>query len=260
MRHSGKSNEIERYQRESGAAAYQLKYRSTWIRRLDDTREHRIMSRLLHRIDHGLNILDVACGAGRFGELLVGQARSATFLDLSMPMLQLCRHAMGEGGANQTTFIRAGAASLPFRDDSFDLTVAVRLLHHFHDPLRRTELITELLRVARRWVILTFADRASLKGRQRRIRRRWLGRKRGEAMIERAEVLSLAAAEAFQRVTIVPISRLFSTQVYVLLERQRHTPERSRAGLCELDAVPCNTEVGTMRRNMIYAAVFDKPS
>ncbi len=113
----------------------------------------------------------------------------------------------------------ADALQLPFGDRSFDLVMAVRLLHHLHTEEQQGACVRELLRVARRWVILTFADARSLKGRNRRFRQRWFGRKRGEAMLERGKVLEKARSLGFRPQRFVPVSRLFSTQTYALLER-----------------------------------------
>ncbi|MBN1345494.1 MAG: class I SAM-dependent methyltransferase [Phycisphaerae bacterium] len=209
---------VDRYRSDFGAAAYERKYTRTWFRRLDNAREHRILSRLLLRFDSPISVLNVACGAGRFGEILARWSPAATCLDFSMNMLFLCRHNLGEASADMR-FIQADAVQLPFADRSFDVVLAVRLTHHIHDPSRRQALVEQLFRVARRGVIMTFTDRASPKGRLRHIRQRWFGRKRGETMIDREALFALAETQAFRPTIISPISRLFSTQVYVLLER-----------------------------------------
>ena len=62
----------------------------------------------------------------------------------------------------------ASAFHIPLRDASVDATVCVRLCHHLPTPQERGRLIAELLRVSRRFVLMTFFDHHSIKNRLRR--------------------------------------------------------------------------------------------
>lgn len=213
------SSARSRYRSVFKAAGYERKYTRNWTRRITNAREHHILARLLRRLDAPPSILDVACGTGRFGELLAKRSASLVCLDFSMPMLRLCRNNL-EQACCGARYVQANALHLPFGDRSFDLVLAIRLLHHFPERPLREALMRQLFRVARCGVIVTFADRHSLKGRQRHVRQRWFGRKRGETMIDRAELFDQASALGFEPTTISRVSQMFSTQVYVLLQNR----------------------------------------
>ena len=64
----------------------------------------------------------------------------------------------------------ASAFHIPFKDNSVDAVVCCRLCHHLPNAEQRERLIDELLRVARRFVIMTFFDHHSVKNLLRRAR------------------------------------------------------------------------------------------
>jgi ubiquinone/menaquinone biosynthesis C-methylase UbiE len=68
-------------------------------------------------------------------------------------------------------WMTASAFHIPFRDNSVDGTVCCRLCHHLPSAIERERLVEELLRVSRRFVIMTFFDYYSLKNWLRRARR-----------------------------------------------------------------------------------------
>ena len=97
------------------------------------------------RIQPGERVLDLGAGTGRFASLLQG-TNPAVALDPSWDMLTLA-HAKGPFPC-----ILGDAHQLPFRRDSFDVTVIVMVLHHlanFEDALR------EVARIGHRVVITT---------------------------------------------------------------------------------------------------------
>lgn len=84
-------------------------------------------------------VLDVACGAGRLGAILP-TSLDLFGIDTSPAMLDQAR---AEG---RYSLVVGDAFALPFADDSFDATVALRLLFHFPDP---GPLLAEMTRVTR---------------------------------------------------------------------------------------------------------------
>ena len=214
-----KNGAIERYLQEQGATAYKGKYESSWARKMTNYREQQILVRLLREVDQGIHLLNAASGAGRFSELILSKVGGAVFVDLSLPMLRISRESISQP-SKDLSFVAANVMRLPFPDKSFDLVMAVRLLHHIHNDSECQVCISELLRVTRRWAVVTFADSLSFKGLHRRFRQRWFGRKRGEAMLDRQHLTTIAASFGYKPIRFVAISRWFSTQTYVLLERR----------------------------------------
>jgi len=65
----------------------------------------------------------------------------------------------------------ASGFQIPLRDASVDGTVCVRLTHHLPTETERVRLVRELLRVSRRFVIMSFFDYYSPKNTLRRLSR-----------------------------------------------------------------------------------------
>lgn len=109
--------------------------RDFWLRGLFD----------LGDLRRGERILDVGAGTGRFARLL-SESNRVVALDASREMLEAGR---GKGPFGR---IRGDALRLPFREDSFDATMFVMVLHQLPElglPLR------EAARVADKTVIAT---------------------------------------------------------------------------------------------------------
>ena len=66
--------------------------------------------------------------------------------------------------ATPTVWMTASAFEIPLRDGAVDGAVCNRLLHHLPSADEQERLIAELLRVSRRFVILSFFDSRSAKG------------------------------------------------------------------------------------------------
>ena len=135
-------------------------------------RDPRIVERILqqYQVRPSMRpVLDAPCGTGRLRAVLERGGLRYVGLDLSDSMLD---EAASTGS---TDLVRGAIDSLPFRDDSFDLVLCCRLLHHLHDPEDLQAAIGELVRVSQRLVIASFWDSGSWHGLRARI-----GLKRGE--------------------------------------------------------------------------------
>jgi ubiquinone/menaquinone biosynthesis C-methylase UbiE len=97
-----------------------------------------------------LSILDLGAGDGSLGTALKAWASrrqwswQVTNLDTSMAALSL-----NPGGTN----VAASAATLPFKEESFDLVVASQMTHHLSGSTTK-QLLQEAWRVARRGILL----------------------------------------------------------------------------------------------------------
>jgi ubiquinone/menaquinone biosynthesis C-methylase UbiE len=90
-------------------------------------------------------------------------------LDVSEAMLR-----ESNGGAPKRV-VQGAVERLPFADDTFDVVVSCRLLHHVRDRNDLAPLVRELTRVSSRLVVASFWDAASLPAWRRRV-----GLRRGE--------------------------------------------------------------------------------
>ena len=132
---------------------------SRWKTRQAALRDPALVERILARdgARPGLRpILDAPCGTGRLRGVFERRGMRYVGLDVSWPMLREARRG------DETGLVMAFVDRMPFRDDSFDLVVCCRLLHHLHDPEEAEAVVRELVRVAHRMVIVSFWDAASL--------------------------------------------------------------------------------------------------
>ena len=79
-------------------------------------------------------ILDVGCGTGEFERLILSEhpEQQMIGIDISENMLELARKKCSP--YPKVTFLKAGAAALPFPDFSFDLVLSANALHYFDEP------------------------------------------------------------------------------------------------------------------------------
>ena len=128
-------------------------------------RDARLVAAVLRRagaaLPPGASGLDVPCGTGRMAPALRGAlGREGRWFgaDISAEML-----AEVPGGG---PLARASAFALPFPDGAFDVVLSCRFLHHHADPSARRAALAELARVSRGWVVASWWDAASWKGRR----------------------------------------------------------------------------------------------
>ncbi len=172
-----------------------------------DARERRALRRLLGvaKANGGL-WLDCPSGAGRMSNELPGKVIQA---DRDPEMVR----AIGFGDARVT----ACATALPFADGSFTGSLCCRLLQHLPRPEERIAALSELRRVTRGPVIVTFFDRTSLQSLRRAIRRVMGKRRSGRSSISRAAFRREAQAAGFRELRFAPLLRFIGEQTFVLL-------------------------------------------
>ena len=103
----------------------------------------------------GLDILDVACGTGRYAIPLAQAGARVTGIDLSEEMLDLARRKAA--GSGLPLDLRVGdVRALPFADASFDLAVCALALCHLPDLDPAAQELARVLRPGGRVVISDF--------------------------------------------------------------------------------------------------------
>lgn len=117
---------------------------------LIDRREKRAVLEAVEPVEDR-EVLEIACGTGRFTALLAEQGADVVGLDISAPMLRQGRgKAQTAGVAKQLEFLRGDAGRLPFPDDAFDVVLAMRFFHLAPTP---AAFISEMKRVSRERVV-----------------------------------------------------------------------------------------------------------
>ncbi|MFB6092022.1 MAG: class I SAM-dependent methyltransferase [Haloquadratum sp.] len=155
----------EWYQADDVAQEYDSK-RFSRGGRLIDRREKRAVVDAIGPVE-GRDVLEIACGTGRFTVMLAEQGADIVGLDISNAMLAQGREKAREAGVEEhIEFLRGDAARLPFPDDHFDAVFAMRFFHLADTPAK---FLTEMARVSKD---LVFFD--TFNGRSARVAYNWL--------------------------------------------------------------------------------------
>ncbi|WP_246308208.1 class I SAM-dependent methyltransferase [Halorarum salinum] len=92
--------------------------------------------------------LDVGCGNGRHVEALADRVEHVVGVDVSGGLLrEAVDRARERSYLGQFAAVRGDAATLPFREDAFEVAVYVAALHHLGTRERRVGSLSELSRV-----------------------------------------------------------------------------------------------------------------
>ncbi|MFC4987945.1 MULTISPECIES: class I SAM-dependent methyltransferase [Saliphagus] len=128
--------------------------------RLIDRREKRALLEAVGPVE-GREILEIACGTGRFTTMLARRGADVVGLDISAAMLRQGREkARRAGVADHLEFLRGDAGRLPFPDDHFDTVVAMRFFHLADDP---EGFLREMRRVASDRIVFDTFNRFSAR-------------------------------------------------------------------------------------------------
>lgn len=207
-------------------AAYpgKVKYNETTARRYQAVKpgknaaELQLIDRAFRIIPKG-TVLDVPCGGGRVSRRLAELGYTVHAADLSNAMIQIAAENLREAGLNVPVEIQ-DVEKLGFRDRSFDSVVCFRLFHHFPNVEIRARAVSELCRVSRRFVALSYFSPWSPTSLQRKWRTRWTGRKSQKHATPLPEVESYFARAGFTLVRDFARLRFFHTLHLAVFERE----------------------------------------
>lgn len=201
-----------------------------WGGRRRAGRDPRTAARLLG--DLGVRagaVLDAPCGAGRLRAELEAAGLAWVGLDASAAMLATASGAPargsgaspaadgGPGAVRRAAVVRGDVLALPFRDGTFEAAVACRFLHHLREPDDVALALRELARVARRAVVASFWDAATLPALRRRLGLAPDEGPAGRVAHPRALLREAARAAGARRVAFHAAFPLLSQQTWVAL-------------------------------------------
>ena len=150
-----------------------MKRRYRRVQALVNRREQGLVRDLLARIEpRPAKILDIPCGHGRFTAQFRAAARdSVVCSDLWQRHLDAL--AAAEPPVGTPIVLRQAdlLGRLPFEDREFDLVFDFRLYQHLAEPAKRRHVAAELVRVARRHLIVSYYRSPSLHAVQQVLRR-----------------------------------------------------------------------------------------
>jgi len=189
-------------------------------------RDPALVERILAR--HGARpslrpVLDAPCGTGRLRSVLERRGMRYVGLDVSMPMLREARRG------DETDLVMAFVDRMPFRDDSFDVVVCCRLLHHLHDHTEAEAVVRELVRVAHRMVIVSFWDAASLHAWRARVGLRRTEGPRGRRALPKRALKRMFEAAGAEIVDFQHSFRFVSQQAFAVALKRAPVAEKVAA-------------------------------
>ena len=122
--------------------------------------EQRIVGRWRRQCEPDAVVLDLPCGTGRFSGLVQECGHRLLRADLSYLMVAKAAQL----GPNQHCLgnLCCDLAQPPLGEKSVDVVLLWRLFHHFKNTEDRTIALQQAARLARRYVILSFYNKASL--------------------------------------------------------------------------------------------------
>jgi SAM-dependent methyltransferase len=206
------------YQDLEEARRYNEAYQRERMKRWSTGREAELLHRLLSSQPRSATLLDLPCGGGRLSPILSEYSDQMIEADIGFGQLLYGREHY-RGAPESRLWMTASAFHIPLRAGSVDGVVCCRLSHHLPTVAERERLVSELLRVARRFVILTFFDHHSVKNTLRRIRRPFDG-KPPKMTLSVEQVRELARQGGAELVAQPALSRLFSGHRYALMVKR----------------------------------------
>ena len=163
-----KNNYEQRYEDFEKARNYNLKYDRKPLKLLSTKREYQILRHLLGRQKHCATMLEIPCGGGRISPQLV--TATDLLIQADVGLGQILYGMTKEKLKIPQIWMTASAFHIPLQDNSVDAAVCIRLSHHLPTSRQRKDLLVELLRVDRQYVVMTFFDYHSIKNTLRRLR------------------------------------------------------------------------------------------
>jgi len=206
------------YQDLEEARRYNEAYQRERMKRWSTGREAALLHRLLSSQPRSETLLDLPSGGGRLSPILSEYCDRMIEADIGFGQLLYAREEY-RGAPSDRLWMTASAFHIPLREGSVDGAVCCRLSHHLPTVAERERLISELLRVSRRFVILTFFDHHSLKNTLRRARRPFNG-KPPKMTLSIDRVRQLAKKNGAEMVECPSLSRLFSGHRYALMVKR----------------------------------------
>lgn len=191
--------------------------------RLKNWRDQRLVGQAVRHAGNIRRVLDMPCGTGRFLQSMERYIPYLVGADISRDMIDLTRlHSSFKGrSVGHLEYVQCDAKSLPFHNDSFDLVVSGRLLHHlYHFPqAERGQVMREFARVSRKWVLGDFMIQYGLKYYVTKVRSILRGKQLKSERMTAAKIFGELNDVGLQVERVYPVSWVASEKWYILCRK-----------------------------------------
>lgn len=182
--------------------------------------EMALIDKVFREIPKDHRVLDLPCGAGRVSVHLARQGYRLSCGDYSDAMLAITRDHVRESGFD-CPVEKQDIEALTYADRQFDTVLCFRLFHHFPNPRIRQQAVSELCRVAGKYVALSYFSPLSITSFKRRLRSSFGGRPSQKLATPLAEVEGYFRHQGYKLVRDFARSPLLHTLHVALFERVR---------------------------------------
>ena len=180
--------------------------------------EMKLVDRAFSLIPKTHRVLDLPCGGGRVTVHLGLQGYKMSSADLSDAMLVITRENIAQNGLKGTVE-KQDIEKLTYADQHFDSLISFRLFHHFPNPEIRQRAVSELCRIAKQFVAISYFSPASVTSVKRAIRSAMGGRKSDKHPTSLTEVKRYFAKAGFRFVKDFARTPLIHTLHVAVFER-----------------------------------------
>ncbi len=208
----------------TAAYAGRVKYNENTARRYQVRKEskHRAEMKLVDRafalVPKNHRVLDLPCGGGRVTVHLGLQGYAMSSADLSDAMLEITRENVAKNGL-KVPVEKQDIEKLTYADKHFDSIISFRLFHHFPNAEIRQRAVTELCRVTKHIVAISYFSPASVTSVKRMLRVATGGRKSDKHPTSLTEVKRYFAKAGFRFVKDFARTPLIHTLHVAVFER-----------------------------------------
>jgi SAM-dependent methyltransferase len=212
------------FYRDAAVAADYDQHRFTTPRRQRrNVRKWRAIRRALDQAGDVRSVLDLPCGTGRFTGHLARSGLNVIGGDISLQMMREAALSPAIQHPGIVGYAQDDAELLPFRDRCLDCVISIRFMFHV-DPVTRRRILREMGRVSRRWLIIDYRHKYSL---------RWLSWRIRHAVGLLSEVPERVSREGLRSEfrdagltirAVIPVRRFVSDKWIVLAEATHDDP------------------------------------
>ena len=184
--------------------------------------EMKLVDRAFSLIPKTHRVLDLPCGGGRVTVHLGLQGYNMSSADLSDAMLTITRESVAQNGLKGAVE-KQDIEKLTYADQHFDSLISFRLFHHFPNPEIRQRAVSELCRIAKQFVAISYFSPASVTSVKRSIRAAMGGRKSDKHPTSLTEVKRYFAKAGFRFVKDFARTPIIHTLHVAVFERDSKT-------------------------------------
>lgn len=136
------------------ASDYDLRRYVSLHGRLKNWTKKRAIAKGLSFIGPIRTVVDIPCGTGRFCDLLSERGLGVIGADISHEMMMVSKNKSAPY-PNHLGYVQCDGENIPLRNESVDCVLSIRFTFHLPPEVRKN-VLSEIYRITRRWVIVDF--------------------------------------------------------------------------------------------------------